>query len=39
MLLGLFVCTYSSVYAAAPMLIWLNVTAQSFVPTEKTERP
>ncbi|MDE2403936.1 MAG: protein translocase subunit SecF [Sphingomonadales bacterium] len=34
MILGLFVCTYSSVYAAAPMLIWLNVTAQSFVPTE-----
>jgi len=39
MLLGLFVCTYSSVYAAAPMLIWLNVNAQSFVPAEKTDRP
>jgi len=39
MLLGLFVCTYSSVYAAAPMLIWLKVNAQSFVPAEKTDRP
>jgi preprotein translocase subunit SecF len=39
MLLGLFVCTYSSVYAAAPMLIWLKVNAQSFVPAEKTDQP
>ncbi|MBU6268056.1 MAG: protein translocase subunit SecF [Sphingomonadales bacterium] len=37
LILGIFVCTYSSVYAAAPMLIWLNVTAQSFVPTESAQ--
>jgi preprotein translocase subunit SecF len=34
LILGIFVCTYSSVYMAAPLLIWLNVTAGSFVPTE-----
>ena len=34
LLLGIFVATYSSIYAAAPMLVWLKVTAQSFVPTE-----
>jgi preprotein translocase subunit SecF len=34
LILGIFVCTYSSIYAAAPMLIWLKVTAQSFVPSE-----
>ena len=34
LILGIFVCTYSSVYMAAPLLIWLNVTAQSFVPAE-----
>jgi preprotein translocase subunit SecF len=32
--LGLFVGTYSSVYMAAPILIWLGVTGDSFVPTE-----
>jgi preprotein translocase subunit SecF len=32
--LGIFVGTYSSIYAAAPMLTWLGVTGQSFVPTE-----
>ncbi len=32
--LGIFVGTYSSVYMAAPILIWLKVTSQSFVPTE-----
>ena len=32
--LGIFVGTYSSVYMAAPILIWLGVTSQSFVPTE-----
>ncbi|HCF23979.1 MULTISPECIES: protein translocase subunit SecF [unclassified Novosphingobium] len=37
--LGIFVGTYSSVYMAAPILIWLNVKADSFVPTEsKLER-
>lgn len=32
--LGIFVGTYSSIYMAAPILIWLKVTAGSFVPTE-----
>ncbi|WP_046904803.1 protein translocase subunit SecF [Croceibacterium atlanticum] len=32
--LGLFVGTYSSVYMAAPILTWLGVTPDSFVPTE-----
>lgn len=31
---GLFVGTYSSVYLAAPTLIWLGVTSDSFVPAE-----
>jgi preprotein translocase subunit SecF len=32
--LGLFVGTYSSVYMAAPILIWMGVSSNSFVPTE-----
>ncbi|MCC6925729.1 protein translocase subunit SecF [Novosphingobium sp.] len=32
--LGIFVGTYSSIYMAAPILIWLKVTAASFVPVE-----
>ncbi|QUL39157.1 protein translocase subunit SecF [Erythrobacter sp. JK5] len=32
--LGLFVGTYSSVYMAAPLLIWMGVTSNSFVPQE-----
>ena len=32
--LGLFVGTYSSVYMAAPLLIWLGVDSNSFVPEE-----
>ncbi len=32
--LGLFVGTYSSVYMAAPLLIWLGVNSNSFVPQE-----
>ncbi|MBX7495672.1 protein translocase subunit SecF [Qipengyuania sp. 6B39] len=32
--LGLFVGTYSSVYSAAPILVWLGVTSDSFVPKE-----
>lgn len=32
--LGIFVGTYSSVYMAAPILIWLKVTSKSFVPAE-----
>jgi preprotein translocase subunit SecF len=32
--LGIFVGTYSSIYMAAPILIWLKVTSSSFVPVE-----
>ncbi|HTN15157.1 MAG TPA: protein translocase subunit SecF [Sphingomonadaceae bacterium] len=32
--LGIFVGTYSSVYMAAPILIWLGVDSHSFVPDE-----
>ena len=32
--LGIFVGTYSSIYMAAPILIWLGVSSDSFVPTE-----
>lgn len=32
--LGIFVGTYSSVYMAAPILIWLKVESSSFVPVE-----
>lgn len=32
--LGIFVGTYSSIYMAAPILIWLGVTSDSFVPVE-----
>ena len=41
LILGIFVCTYSSIYAAAPMLIWLKVNPTSFVPGEgsKDEAP
>jgi preprotein translocase subunit SecF len=34
MLLGIFIGTYSSVYMAAPILIWLKVGPDSFVPAE-----
>ncbi len=32
MLLGIFIGTYSSVYMAAPILVWLKVGPDSFVP-------
>lgn len=32
--LGIFVGTYSSIYMAAPILIWLKVNPASFVPAE-----
>jgi preprotein translocase subunit SecF len=36
---GIFVGTYSSIYMAAPILIWLKVNPKSFVPTEsETDR-
>jgi len=31
---GLFIGTYSSIYMAGPLLIWMGVTTNSFVPTE-----
>jgi len=37
LVLGIFVATYSSIYAAAPMLTWLGVTGQSFVPVETAQ--
>ncbi|EGD58782.1 protein translocase subunit secF [Novosphingobium nitrogenifigens DSM 19370] len=33
--LGIFIGTYSSIYMAAPILIWLKVSPKSFVPGEK----
>ena len=32
--LGIFVGTYSSVYMATPILVWLGVTQDSFVPSD-----
>ncbi len=32
--LGIFVGTYSSIYMAAPLLLWLGVDSSSFVPAE-----
>jgi preprotein translocase subunit SecF len=32
--LGIFVGTYSSIYMATPILVWLGVTSDSFVPAE-----
>lgn len=34
MAFGIVIGTYSSVYQAAPILIWLKVGSHSFVPTE-----
>jgi len=34
MLLGIFVGTFSSIYVGAPILIWLNVKSDSFLPKE-----
>ncbi|MBB4642408.1 protein translocase subunit SecF [Rhizorhapis suberifaciens] len=34
MLLGIFVGTYSSIYMAAPILVWARVGPHSFVPNE-----
>ena len=31
---GIFVGTYSSIYMSAPILIWLKVTSDSFIPSE-----
>ena len=32
MLLGIFIGTYSSIYMSAPILVWLKVGPDSFVP-------
>ena len=32
--LGIFIGTYSSIYMAAPILVWTGVTSDSFVPAE-----
>jgi preprotein translocase subunit SecF len=37
MAFGIFVGCYSSVYQAAPILIWLGVTSDSFVPEENVK--
>ena len=38
--MGIFVGTYSSIYMATPILIWLGVTSDSFVPTDTaTDKP
>ncbi|MEO1168420.1 MAG: protein translocase subunit SecF [Pseudomonadota bacterium] len=39
MLLGIFIGTYSSVYMAAPILIWLKVGPDTFVPVETGDGP
>jgi len=35
MFLGILVGTFSSIYVAAPILIWLKVTSESFVPKDE----
>ena len=37
MFFGVFVGTYSSVYMASPILIWLNVGPDTFVPTDSAD--
>ncbi len=37
MAFGIVIGTYSSIYQAAPILIWLKVGSHSFVPTEGSE--
>lgn len=37
MLLGIFIGTYSSIYMAAPLLVWLKVGPDSFVPRTTTD--
>ena len=36
--LGIFVGTYSSIYMSTPILIWLGVTSDSFVPNEGPDK-
>ncbi|QHL90271.1 protein translocase subunit SecF [Sphingomonas changnyeongensis] len=37
MLLGIIIGTFSSIYISAPILLWLNVTGESFVPKSGAE--
>ncbi len=37
-LLGVLVGTYSSIYIAAPMLIWMNVSRDSFLPQDEQDK-
>jgi preprotein translocase subunit SecF len=37
-LLGVIVGTYSSIYIAAPMLIWMKVSRESFLPQDEQDR-
>ncbi len=39
MLLGIFVGTYSSIYMAAPLLVWMKVGPDSFVARESSSAP
>ena len=39
MLLGIVIGTYSSIFIAAPVLIWMKVKSDSFVPTGPLEKP
>jgi len=39
MLLGIVVGTFSSIYVAAPILLWLRLKPDSFVPREETGPP
>jgi preprotein translocase subunit SecF len=36
-LLGVLIGTYSSIYISAPVLVWLGVTADSFVRGDESE--
>jgi len=38
MFFGVFVGTYSSIYMAAPILIWLKVGPDTFVPAEQDNK-
>jgi preprotein translocase subunit SecF len=36
---GIFVGTYSSIYISSPILVWLKVTTESFLPKDPMARP
>jgi preprotein translocase subunit SecF len=38
MLLGIVIGTFSSVYIAAPILVWANVSPNSFVPDDAVSK-